>query len=73
VGVYLMFFLQEEVKMISTGDKLVDENRYEPQADPAAMETEVKNPPKNKLENVNLSFNHRWCCLTRLCSCIYCT
>jgi hypothetical protein len=43
-----MFFLQEEVKMISTGDKLVDENRYEPQADPAAMETEVQNPPKKK-------------------------
>jgi hypothetical protein len=43
-----MFFLQEEAKMISTGDKLVDENRYEPQADPAAMETEVQNPPKNK-------------------------
>ncbi len=71
VGVYLMFFLQEEVKMISTGDKLVDENRYEPQADPAAMETEVQNPPKNKLENINLSFNHRWCCLTRLWPCIY--
>jgi hypothetical protein len=41
-----MFFLQEEAKMISTGDKLVDESRYEPQADPAAMETEVQNPPK---------------------------
>ncbi len=57
--------------MISTGDKLVDESRYEPQADPAAMETEVKNPPKNKLENFILSFNHRWCCLSRLCLCIY--
>jgi hypothetical protein len=41
-----MFFLHEEVKMISTGDKLVDESRYEPQADPAAMETEVKIPQK---------------------------